>query len=573
MWDSLFATSGWLTIFLLLLLPISIVMATLVGRVSPPIAYFSAATAMASVVFLILLGMRTPLPPPPSFLGWSSILIFMLVSYRVSFWSVFEVGGDYRCLLSNNLGDSCLHLALINAIAHSGDFWPFSPWFSSERMSYPPGLDMIDSLLVSSGHGLGESMRLTTFLVSCLTAMLLWAWGRSWAVVVFLVSGSLFPLLNHLQIDLGFSEVWKNLYLNVFSSQRGMQLALPSGLLLLISCRRFVESGLSRYFVLASLIYAFLPLASVHSTVALFPVMLLTFVWGELRKTLIPFVSALLASAIGFWYIGVFGKISSLRISSFLPLAEVASPASWVLNYGFWLLLIVWISFLLIIEERSSLPNFFKLRLGQRTATNWEKVVFLSFVAVFAVSNVVMFSPWSWDNTKIMLWSVVGTSGFIGSCFLRKTSLAKKAVLLALVVLPSSPYLLKEISVHNTGHRLFRSEEYREALSARQTFGSLRNLAASPEYNHPWLIAGHSFVVGYEGWLWSHALNYKDHHAKLSRIIKGDPDWESLSRDLDIDYLLWGPREKLISGRQSHPVETEWRECFRGNSGVLYRRD
>lgn len=505
--------------------------------------------------------------------GWVAISLFLLVSYRVVFWGVVQSSGEYRCLLSNNLGDSCLHLSLVNALALGGEFWPVSPWFASEPLSYPPGPDMLDAMLVSMGHGVLESLHLTGALFSTLTALMLWAWGGSWAVLVFLLGGSWFASTELVGVDLPYTAQWKNLFLNIFASQRGMQMAIPVGLLMLMACRKFARHQEIAYFYLAALLLSTLPFTSVHSVLALTPILVITSVFGAPRRTLPILVVSLVLAIVSCWYVGALGKASAIRFAPFLPPHEFASLSAWLLNYGLWLPLVAWVSIIATRELGKSLIEDHCRQFAWKSEDSWNRASFLYFVLLFIGASLISISPWTWDNTKLMLWSVIGTSAFIWSVFLKPYPWYVRAVILALVILPSVPSVVSEISIKNKGHRLFSAQEYNEALSARNFRDPIKCLAASPEYNHPWLAAGHPFLVGYSGWLWSHGLDYKEKHRNLEKILKGGPGWESLAINMRITHLLWGPREKASVKRTDHPAELLWEKVSEGTSGTLYKRN
>lgn len=570
---SIFPLALWTVLFLSALLPVSVLVSSLNGSVTPPSIIFSLALASGLMLAAAYCGLKMPPVDIPSAWGWLAIGIFLAVSFRVALWSVVQTSGEFRCLLSNNLGDACLHLSLINVISSGGPFWPYCPWFASEKLSYPVGPDMLDAMMVTLGFGSLECFRLTSVVLSILAALLLWAWGRSWAVVTFLLGGSIFPIAQNLGLDLPVSEQWKNLFLNVFASQRGMQLGIPIGLLMLISCRWFIRTGQVEYFHLASLMLVALPYSSVHSALALAPILIITSLFGNWKKSLLPLFISILFSALSSWYIGAAGRSSFVRLEPFLPNGEVLNISSWVFNYGFWLFILVWATYSSVKGLVSSVKKPTCSSGSWKTPENWSSAVFLSFILLFLTSSIISFSPWPWDNTKLMAWTVIGTSSYIWSIFLRPFPLGVKVLVLSLMVVPSMPAVLSEISVKNKGHRLFSSKEYHEALSARRPDVGITFLAAAPEYNHPWLAAGHPFVAGYGGWLWSHGLDYREDHRNLGKILRGDLGWDRLAQKMGVSHLLWGPREKSVVKRETHPAEKTWRRVWSGSSGTLYRRD
>lgn len=571
---SIFATVMWVTLFASTLLPVSVLTSWVNGLVTSHSTIFSFALSCGVILLAIACGVKMPRMPSPSIWGWCSILLLVGLSYRVFLWGLTRVSGEYRCLLSNNLGDSCLHLSLVNTISSGGAFWPPSPWFSSDRLSYPLGPDMLDAMMVNVGMDPLGCIALTSLLLAVATSLLLWCWGGSMAVVVFSLGGSLFPLAGLLGVDPQYSENWKNLFLNVFSSQRGMQMAVPAGILMLILCRAFSKVDSQGQFSTSAFLLAVMPFASVHSTLALAPVLVMSAFSGNLKKTAPVAMLSLIVAGLSCWVIGALGKSSFVRLDSFFPGSEALNLVSWLMNYGLWLPLIMWVAYASLSELRKKISsNGLTLSLGEKGTPSWDLAVFLYFVILFFVVSFVAFSPWTWDNTKMLLWSVIGTSCYVWRVFLRNVTMPWRAVILLLLVGPSVPSVAREISVQNKGHRLFSAEEYHDALAAKKSIRGITRLAASPEYNHPWFVAGHPFLMGYGGWVWSHGIDYKDTRKKLGKVMSASRDWESLASELGITHLLWGSRERAAVKKDRHPVQETWKRVWVGPAGELYERN
>jgi hypothetical protein len=198
------------------------------------------------------------------------LIVFGLVSLRAFLWLAY-VRGDEICVLSpNNLGDLSLHLNLIRYLASGISFWPESPILSDAPLTYPLGADLFNSVLEVCGVDTFVGLVWTGLAGAALTGYALWLWGGAFGLAAFLFNGGLagFAVLRTLRIDDFQDElIWKNLFLSMFVTQRGLLFALPAGLLLLYDWRAYYFRG-SVFLVplwLQLLIYASLPLFNLHA--------------------------------------------------------------------------------------------------------------------------------------------------------------------------------------------------------------------------------------------------------------------------------------------------------------------
>jgi len=64
-------------------------------------------------------------------------------------------------------------------------------------------------------------------------------------------------------------------------------------------------------------------------------------------------------------------------------------------------------------------------------------------------------------------------------------------------------------------------------------------------------------VMGYDGHLFSQGLDYGPVQRDLDALMSGSPDWRHAARRLQVQYLLWGPREEAKWASCTQP----WKEC------------
>ena len=251
----------------------TVVAAILLAFMFSGINALAAWLAIACGTLAAVAAWRTTNPYPRAPLGfwdWLVLTVFALSSLRAFLWVIYPRGDEICVLSPNNLGDLSLHLNLIRYLASGVAFWPESSILSNAPLSYPLGADLMNGLLEICGVDTIRGLVWTGLAGAALTGYALWSWGGPFGVAAFLFNGGLagFAVLRTLQID-DFQRdmVWKNLFLSMFVTQRGLLFALPGGLLLLYVWReRYFRAG-NRVvsFWLELLLYASMPLFSVHA--------------------------------------------------------------------------------------------------------------------------------------------------------------------------------------------------------------------------------------------------------------------------------------------------------------------
>lgn len=572
--SSMWGLAFWTPVWVGFSVAISVALSLVLGKFDRQTAVFSMLAATLFPIAAAVCSARFPALGSPGPWGWASICAFCLVCARTFSWGIQEIGGSIKVLLPNNLGDSSLHLALVNFLASSPGFWPVSPWFAPSPLEYPVGTDMFDAMMVLVfSRPPMESIAMTALLLSPLIAVLVWGWGRAFAVSLLLFCAPLSGLLS-LAGKLPEETVWKSLFLSVIAPQRGMLVAVPLGVAFLIMARAAcspqpgqvsANSGKSwSDLVLLFLPLLPLPLFSFHATLALLPVAAWTaLLLGRRSLWSLSAVLALSVAPVG-WLLGAFSRGGYVRLESFAcDPWKMLSTDCLIKNFGLLLPLLVW---LLASQFRPS-----KIREARSSGRAWEWCASVYFPALFIFCLFVATSPWSWDNTKLMTWAVLGSAPFLWSETIARFPAWFRTFALVLLFLPGAGSLYEALGPSRHGHEIASAPEVREAIFARRLISPDSVLAASPEYNHPWFIAGRAFFLGYEGWVWSHGLDYKGKRSTLVSILSGAPGWDKKATEAGITHIVWSPREQRMTGKNSHPAASRWQEVFRGTSVSVFK--
>ena len=566
-------TAGAVLVFVAVSVGSAVALAFPLGGLSQALAWAALSTGLAAAVFSWR-GIRAQDPRTPN--AWDILLltVFALVSLRAFLWLLYPVCDEWRVLSPNNLGDISLHIDLIRYLAGGVDFWPASPILAGGQLTYPLGVDLFNSLLLCVGVPLEKGLIWVGLLGAGLSAWALWRWGGAFAVAALLFNGGLagFLVFKTGQVsDFQAELAWKNFFLTMFVTQRGLLYALPCGLFLLSawredffgggspeclrartrSERRVQESatglpackpaqtqagkpvphslspedlegekgsGVPRW--IPFLLYATMPLFSAHAFVFLSLVLASAFlVSPRQRKFLAAFVVAAFvpATAAMFFVTGRFSAASGLR---WLPgwMQGHESWLFWLWNFGISIPLLLLLGWNLV-----------------RTRRRDAACVAGTGLFVFLVCCFVSFAPWEWDNTKLFLWAWLACAPFLWEMISRWPG-PVRGLTCFLLFFSGAVSLLGGIDGRH-GYKLTTRSELAETAAAIGPIPPGDRIAVEPDFNNPVMLLGRPVLCGYEGHLWSHGLDYHRQWDALQVVLKQQPGWKEALKHLDAKWL------------------------------------
>lgn len=489
--------------------------------------------------------------------------VFSLASLRAFLWVVYGHGSELKVLSPHNLGDMSLHLNLIRRWAAGGDFWPENPFMSGAIFPYHPGMDLWNALLAIVGVPVFEGLRWAGLLGAAATAAALWRWGRGFALAAFLFAGGFSALAYFTQGSISATEegvAWKNLFLSMFVTQRGLLYSVPAGLVLMTVWRaqlRGEKTGPS---------LGLLPQAALYATMPLF------------NAPAFLFLSALLAACFFtawrtgqsrlFLKLGLVGVIPATWLVA-LVTAKFTAPSAlrwapgwmqgndgvwfWFWNFGAFLPLAVLLGFAVLRRGDPAARVFYPVGAGT-----------LLFCFFFALA------PWAWDNTKLMLWGYLAIVPWLWTDLLATWQVSRRAAACALLFAPGAATLATGLDARHGYTLADRGELAATEILLRRVPADAR-IACQPLYNHPVLLLGRPVVMGHDGHLFSQGLDYSGVQRDLGTLMGGGLGWQDAARRLQVRYLLWGKRETSKWPASAQP----WRGCAAvvaasGESGALY---
>ncbi len=482
---------------------------------------------------------------------WLVIGVFAFASLRAFLWVLYVKNYEYHILSPNNLGDMPLHLDFIRYLASGVKFWPGTPIFVTEPLTYPIGADFFNSLLLLAGLPIERGLLWAGLLGSLLTGCALWRWGRGFAIAAFVFGGGLsaFALFAAPSLlagperipDYQATQTWKNLFLALFVTQRGLLFALPAGLFLLDHWRaRYLrgERGLLPTWA-ALLLYGALPLFNVHAFLYLSIALAGMFLFARdssARRQALLFVAAAFVPATvcvalvtgGFSAGGIHLQIGWMQRQE-----DGVSPWwFWFRNFGLYLVLAAWLAVAAAIRGPREL-----------------RAIVLPAAAMFVACAFVSFAAWAWDNTKILLWCWLAVAPAVWSKILRPMHIVARAAICFVLFFTGAVSLVAGLDGRH-GYGLV------DLIPLHQTAQAVRDIppdarfasASERAYLHPLLILGRKIAMGFPAHLESHGITYqgrnRDKVRRYEDLMLGDDRWLQYAQGLGIGYIYWGPMEE-----------------------------
>lgn len=469
-------------------------------------------------------------------------VVFAVVSLRAFLWVLYPAENEWRVLSPHNLGDMALHLNLIGRWSNGGQFWPANPFLAGAAFAYHPGLDLFSALLRNAGLPLVESLRWCGLLGACASAYALWRWGRGFAVAGFLFAGGLGLLAYGPSADAELA--WKNLFLTMFVTQRGLLYSLPAGLALMVAWRAQLDSEQDgpRIPLPAQIaLYAGMPLFNAPAFLFLSALLAGFTVSARRAGRTKPFLAVGMASVIPATWLArlvtaAFGAPSAFR---FAPgwMQDDGGASFWLVNFGAFLPLVLALGIAIFV------------RTPARTS---DRTVFVVGASTLVFCLLFLIAPWAWDNTKLMLWGYLALLPLLWTDLVgRWPEWVRGLACVALFASGATDLVVGLNAGH--GYKLADRAELGEVQVMLRSLGPDTRVACAPGYEHPVMLLGQPVVMGYDGHLYSQGLDYTSVRAELNALMEGGDGWKNAARHLGARALFWGAREQALWPASKQP--------------------
>lgn len=478
-------------------------------------------------------------------------------------------------------GDLPFHLSQISQIAYGNNFPPNNPLIVNHTLVYPYLVNFFSAILVYEGMSLRNSILIPGIILSLSLLGLIYDFAyiitqsklKSFlTVLLFFFNGglgfyyflkdysfdlsSIFQALSHPSQIKEYSHLfeqniqWVNFLSRMIVPERSILLGIPAGIIILrLLFFRGNDKKISIFDILiASILLSLMPLLHTHTAIVfviIIPILILSVLGRNTWKRQI----------ISYLFIGLFTILFTLpHISTFLN--HVGSSENFFkLHFGwmsapnenflwFWFKNgYLWIPLTLIALFMPKLLN-----------KQIKSMTICGFI-LFTIMNLVLFSPYNWDNVKFLFWIGLFFSLTIASLMAYilqyKNLLFRSIAVLVILTFFSSAFLslYREI---NLKYVLFSKEAVDLANFVKQNTPQNSIFLTYKVHNSPVSnLAGRQILMGYPGSLWVHGINYQIVDKDVNDMFEGGKKAKQLFIEYGVNYAVLenGNPESLLINR------------------------
>jgi hypothetical protein len=537
-------------------------------------------------------------------------------AYFSWFWHKALTFNEYGDLVAGHVniwGDWAVHLTMTTAIAERG-LNITSPILVHAPFTYPFFINAVSALLIRLHIDLISAMIIPSLLFSiALVLTLLWSFKqffKSWnismlATTFFLLSGGLgflyagktlltsnnpvYELLNPSQRYTRIDQVGIK-WINVIDSMIIPQRAFSPGFSIAVIALTLIYQWWTKHkkntwrVILAALLIGILPIIQTHAFLAVFIILC---VWAvsaisvdvlfakakdhktkfdlllKTAKSAVPWIA--IAAIVSIFAIPLLVQIGALRFnssSSAITTHSFSFLIGWLANeykQPWWFFALQNWGLVPIVALFGLFIHSFQFKSKSDRAKQF--LAFVSFFVLFILANIILFQPFSWDNTKIFIWAHFGFSGLAAYTIAHWHSKTKKLpntakkrigifLLCGLVLTLTASGALDAYRIlrHQLDSYVFLSkDELALADWSKQNTDPHSIWLTGDQHNH-WLftMTGRQPVMAYRGWLWTHGYNYRPQESAVSKLYTQPQNNLSLIKQYDIEYVVIGPHEKNV---------------------------
>lgn len=552
-------------------------------------------------------------------------------SYFLYFWMhsfVVNRTGGISAQHVNLWGDWAAHFTIGSAMAERGLLLTTSPFLLNAPFSYPFVADMLSAVLLRLNVEFFMAFILPSFVFSCLLIIALFLFYKqlSKSIAIALLASTLFLFNGGTGFLYYFEDIaqssdkfttalnpprkytniedqhyrWISVVNSMVFPQRAFTLGFPVALIILtilanntaqrkpsvlskllwaLSKKKQQLQSTDVLFFAAAAITGLMPIIHTHSFLALFVLLLCWSVGSVLtakdaqqkKQAFIKWsLFALIVASIAIPLIYVF--ILNTVETSFMKwypgwyvgndYKDETLLSFWFKNWGIVPLLSLLGFGLLLEKSTQKLQSFF---------------TYIPFFMLFALTNLVLFQPFVWDNTKILVWASLGFS-FLAAYFLHSMWHENKALKILVVVITVFTCLSGFLDTYRAirfklhSYQMYSQEE--RVLAQWVTKNTDPNsIWLTGTYHNHWLfnLTGRQAVATYTGWLWTHGYDYHEEERDIS-LMFNSPQNSGGFEKYEVEYVVLGPFERKQYNSSSELFTNGFMEVQKTDNYTIFKR-
>lgn len=489
----------------------------------------------------------------------------------------------------NVWSDWALHVTLTNVFANKpiNEWFLFHPFFAGGKFTYPFLTNLISGLLMKFGLNIDQAMIWPSILL-----ILLFLFGIYFlnyqilnsrkkallAMFIFMTSAGpgfinfiktfidnpsldlvLFPPIDYTRI-IEYQWLAGNIPTAMLVPQRAFLIGVTIGtwsLLTFILALKTIGKKNHRkqikLFILSGLLAGILPIAHMHSFIAVviisgiisaMEILKNNNVKGDARDgatqqnynlAFFIFPAAILSSILFLKFVnGGIESANFMRID--FGWTSKDNIFSWIQMW--WQLWGIMIPI--------SIFSFYKLKKTKVIFQELKLSYFLGFFSLFIISNIIIFQPTPWDNSKLFAWAYLGFSLLAANLIIDIWKKHKLIAILFMIML-STTGILELIRLQRFDKNTYMMSDSEEIRFAKEVMSKTKTdsiFLTSSDHNNPMQMWGsRSIILGYKGWVSNFGFDIEERSEDVSDIYQYPESSQKLINKYNIDYVVVGIRE------------------------------
>ena len=481
---------------------------------------------------------------------------FYILFSRVILW---KEDGLYTGL-AYNLGDLPYHWSIVNSFLYGENFPPEHTLYSGSPLRYYFLSDFFTALLMKSGLSLWGAFTFHGIVLSIILLGIVYLF--TYRFTQNKIAAAISPFLFFFNGGLGFVQFFKDLianrenlinfflYLNDYTNigdlayrwinttssllvpQRPFLFGFPMSILVLAMLWVGIKRGSKGYYALAGVVAGMLPLFHAHSYFSLGIISAVLFLLFPSVRWLWFFIPAGVLSLPQALYLMSRGESTGHFFSIHLGWVANEENVFWfyLKNTGLFIPILLGT---LIFSKKLSYP---------------QKKFAIPFLLIFVIANLIQFTPWDWDNLKVLIFFYIGSIPYVSYGL---ASLWKNTYRIIPILLCLSLVLSGITSIGRTFTQFYlenNNEEIGLAEIIKKTTEPKSRFLTAPAYNHFILLTGRRILHGYIGSLWAQGVDFNKRLEDVRKMYRGGIGTKNLFSQYGIDFVVIGPpeiREKM----------------------------
>ncbi len=203
--------------------------------------------------------------------------------------------------------------------------------------------------------------------------------------------------------------------------------------------------------------------------------------------------------------------------------------------------------------------------------------IVLASLTAFVLSNLMLFQPYDWDNTKMLIWAFLGLSipvVEVLSNLWKKSLFTKPLAIIFFIILTLSGFLdlYRLTKTNELQNIIFFKDDIKLAKDFRDISKPEDVVLTSDNHNHfiP-TLTGRQMLLGFRGWIWTYGIDYSVVEAHEIEMFRGTSRAKKLLKDYKVKYVVIDNSAKENFGADEGFFQKNYKLVLSNSSNRIYK--